>query len=178
MLGISRATLKQPPGTHAVVHHMVFSRDTLEDLFQAVHIRVQAPLDDTPAGLVRPGPAWEPWMTFVELFNGHHTARSTLYTRDPPPAANLTLLQLHESSEYELYDTFAFHSAKRVARRQLRFADVGQCCFTAGGEQIPGCNIHALHDELAEVYGLDYIACHGPFRSLAQTGSAKDAVDY
>ena len=48
-------------------------------------------------------------MVFVELFGAHHTLRSTLFTRDPPPAPGMTTLTLHETSEYELYDTYAFH---------------------------------------------------------------------
>ena len=48
-------------------------------------------------------------MIFVTLFDAHHTRRSTLFSRDPPPHAGMTTLTLHETSEYELYDTFAFH---------------------------------------------------------------------
>ena len=47
-------------------------------------------------------------MVFVQLFDAHHTMRATLFTHDPPALPNMTTTTLHETSEYELYDTYAF----------------------------------------------------------------------
>lgn len=170
MLGFSRD--RQEISEHAVVHHMMMNRETLDTLFDFVAARVRR----TATAV---GSDWEPWMLFVELFDAHHTPRSSLYHQDPDPG-NLTLEQLHETSEYELYDTWTFspEAHARVKRRQLRFADVGACCFEENGTPLSNCDFESMHDDLAGIYGLDYVACHGQFRRQAVPGRQQVRVEY
>ena len=243
MLGFTRRAEEQ--AKHAVVHHMVLNRQTLDEMFQDVTDRVKetkAGLGNGPVGagggggssggggsgggdvatgeLPSPGSGWDAWMVFVQLFDAHHTMRATLFTHDPPALPNMTTTTLHETSEYELYDTYAFerwvgstittittiatrkhhiiattvtstpHSlcdrsskggrdqAPSVARRQLSFADVGSCCFYPDGGAVAGCNVEAMHDDLAGIYNLDYVACHGPMRKRALPGTREMEIDY
>ena len=41
-----------------------------------------------------------------------------------------------------------------------------------------GCDVEAMHDDLAELYHLDYVACHGPMRKRALPGAREAAIDY
>ena len=115
-------------------------------------------------------------MVFVELFDAHHTERWRLYS-DAPDGSNLPysvqyIEQLHESSEYELYDTYASYVSRsaKVERRVLQYADIGHCCFHQDGQPVSGCDLNQMTSDLGEHWQLDYVACHNHMRPLQEGG--------
>ena len=102
-------------------------------------------------------------MVFVTLFDAHHTLRSTLFTRDPPPRAGSTTLDLHETSEYELYDTYAFYQDRLHRKHEL-----------GGGRRRRGGEGHGQPDERRQGHHpLWRTTADGPLgRSGAAAGAA------
>jgi|MDSY01.1.fsa_nt_gb hypothetical protein len=152
---------------------MVFNRAVLAELFEHVVQRVTGAL----GGVMT---TWAPWMVFVEAFNAHHVERWRLYSAkaDDLPQTIDVVDQLHEASEYELYDVFAFHVSRlaKVKRRSLLYKDIGMCCFYQDGQAIEGCDVEKMISGLAEIFGLDYVACHNHLRLLQKGGKTAHEI--
>lgn len=168
LLGQRRPAEEMTLGRHAVVHHMVVDRKVLRELFKHVARRASTALGSIIL--------WPSWMVFVELFDAHHTERWRLYS-DTPDGSNLPygvqyIEQLHESSEYELYDTFASYVSRsaKVERRVLQYADIGHCCFHQDGQLVSGCDVDQMTSDLGEHWQLDYVACHSHMRPIQEGG--------
>uniref|UniRef100_A0A7S2GPR8 Uncharacterized protein n=2 Tax=Octactis speculum TaxID=3111310 RepID=A0A7S2GPR8_9STRA len=97
-------------------------------------------------------------MTFVHVYAAHHTPMSTVLAHDPG-LEGLTVHQIHETSEYELYDAFASSSRVSVESYHVRSLNSTSLSFCFQYVNYIDKFKDEMHDDLSTTFGLDFVVC-------------------